>query len=183
MKKKISVLTLVLSLIAFVIGFTGSATAYNYEGWKFFKCSTCSTTYPVYTWGDRLDDGESLLKDAWRQAITDWHGKQSKVRFTYSSSTTDGYLNSYYESGTSTYGTMYVQWDWLNYVTYFNGELNAGHSKITDSNVARSTANHELGHAMGLDHTTNNSIMDTGRTRSITYVPQTDDVNGINNLY
>lgn len=174
---------LALSLVvAFVFGFAGSSLAYVYEGYKFYKCSSCSSTYPSYKWGDRLDNGNSVLKDAWRQAIVDWESRQSKVNFTYSSSNS-GILNSYYESGSSYYGWMNVTYNSSKHVTSYYGKLNAGKSGITTTNVARSTANHELGHAMGIDHTSNKSIMDTKRTRTVTYTPKTDDINGINNLY
>lgn len=180
MRKRIKTLCIV-SIVLSTVSFSGISMAYNLAGWRFFKCSTCSTASPTYKWGDRLDSGESLLKTAWKEAISDWERVQSKVDFSYNSES-NSVLNSWYESGSSILGRM-TTYRTLNYVSEFIGELNAGHPKITETNYARSTANHELGHAMGLDHTSNGSIMDSNRDRSVVYTPQKDDINGINAIY
>ncbi|PLR75236.1 peptidase [Bacillus sp. V3-13] len=174
---------MLILFLAFLVFLTvnESTQAYSPHGWRFFKCSTCSTSYPTYSWGDRLT-GSSVIKTGWQNAITSWHGKQSKVRFTYSSGSTSK-LNSWYETSSTYYGRMYTSYDAFKFVTKFTGELNAGNTNITKTNVAQSSGVHELGHAMGIDHVSGTSIMNTSRDRTRIYTPQTDDVNGINAIY
>lgn len=47
----------------------------------------------------------------------------------------------------------------------------------------RSTIAHEIGHAFGLDHTNNESLMDPRRDRSKVYKPTADDFEGVNSFY
>ena len=66
------------------------------------------------------------------------------------------------------------------HIYYFFGKLNAGNPDIINTNVARSTANHELGHLLGIaDLNSGTAIMNVDRDHSSVYVPQTDDVNGV----
>lgn len=112
-----------------------------------------------------MDSGESIRKTAWKEAISDWERVQSKVDFSYNSES-NSELNSWYESGSSVYGRMYTYTTTLNYVSKFIGELNAGHRNITKTNYARSTANHELGHALGalMPYTNNGKECRTNET-------------------
>ena len=129
--KKKRIITMILtSMLLFLV--SQNAYAYSFEGWRFFKCSTCSTAYPNYKWGDRLDSGSSVLKTGWQNAITSWHGKQSKVVFNYSSSS-NSELNSWYESSSTYYGKMTTSYDSFKFVTKFMGYLNAAKNKINRS--------------------------------------------------
>ncbi len=59
-----------------------------------------------------------------------------------------------------------------------------GNSNITQTNVARSTANHEYGHVLGIDDlTSGTAIMNVNRNRKTIYVPKADDKNGITAIY
>ncbi|MFJ7983520.1 matrixin family metalloprotease [Lysinibacillus xylanilyticus] len=157
------------------------ASAYEFNGKRFFKCSTCSTAYPTYAWGDNMS-GPSVLKSGWQSGISDWNGKQSKVEFIYASNS-NSKLHSYSNKDKSLYGEMVAPTDILGFVTKFDGYINVNAENISTNNVARSVAGHELGHAMGLDHNSGTSIMNSKRVRSQLYEPQKDDVNGINARY
>ncbi|WP_053784084.1 zinc metalloprotease [Paenibacillus xylanivorans] len=178
--KKYLVLPVVLVLS---ISFSLEASAYKFndDNNRFFKCSTCETAYPSYSWGDNMG-GSSVIKSAWQSAVSDWKNKQSKVEFVYSSSS-DSKLHSYHSADKTLYGEMQWTSDLLKFVTKFNGYINNNANNITTTNVARSTANHELAHAMGLDHVSGTSVMNSNRDRATIYLPQTDDVNGINARY
>jgi len=126
--------------------------------------------------------GSSVIKSAWQSAVSDWKSKQSKVEFLYSSSS-DSKLHSFHSVDKGLYGEMRWTSDFLKFVTKFNGYINNNANNITTTNVARSTANHELAHAMGLDHVSGTSVMNSSRNRATIYLPQTDDVNGINARY
>lgn len=171
------------AVLVLSVSFSLDASAYKFLDGnpRFFKCSTCETAYPTYSWGDNMG-GSSVIKSAWQSAVSDWKGKQSKVEFVYSSSS-DSKLHSFHSTDKSLYGEMRWNTDLLGFVTKFNGYINNNATNITTTNVARSTANHELAHAMGLDHVSGTSIMNSSRDRTKIYVPQIDDVNGINARY
>lgn len=93
------------------------------------------------------------------------------------------YLNTYYLASSSEHG--YAHWYYSNSITYkWYAELNVGNSNVVNnSNVAVSAAVHELGHIMGLAHSTATAIMNVNRDRTTIYIPKTDDLNGINAIY
>jgi hypothetical protein len=85
------------------------------------------------------------------------------------------------ENSSYLYGSTEMDFYLTNgHIYYFFGKLNAGNPDIINTNVARSTANHELGHLLGIaDLNSGTAIMNVDRDRSSVYVPQTDDVNGV----
>lgn len=125
----------------------------------------------TYTIKVKYNTSVENYKTAWSTAATDWNGKQSKLKIdlsdlNVSSSNLVGTMNS---SDTSLYGQTTVTYSGST-ISYFSAKLNTGNSSIVNNaTVRRSVANHEFGHAMGLDD--NN------------YTPQQDDVDGINEKY
>lgn len=93
-------------------------------------------------------------------------------------------LNSWFESSSTYYGRMKTSYNTsTKKVTKFAGDINAGNTNITKSNVAKSTGVHEFGHAIGIGHNSGTSIMNSNRNRTTMHVPQTDDKNGVNAIY
>ena len=91
--------------------------------------------------------------------------------YTVTSSTEYGYCTSNYNSSTMTYN-------------YFLAYVNSGNTHITESNVARSVAGHELGHGISLgEGDVADTLMDQGRDRTATYRPAQDELDGINTIY
>ena len=149
--------------------------AYSTTSWKL------SSKAASYTWGDRLQTSGSVIRNAWESADDDWYSASSVNFYYYSNSV--NVLNSFYESSSSLYGRTSISYSG-GIVTSFTANVNAGNSNITQSNVARSTANHEFGHVLGLDDlTSGTAIMNVNRNRGSVYVPQTDDKNGIASIY
>jgi hypothetical protein len=140
-----------------------------------------------YSWGDYLSESNSsVIKTGWQDAISDWHNAQNKVRFKYSSSSSNK-LHSMHNIDKSLFGRMTWTTNDDNLVTRFNGYINAyadhDDQKISDTNVAKSVGSHELGHVMGIHHVSGTSIMNDKRNRKTIYKPQSDDIKGINAIY
>lgn len=149
--------------------------AFIRAGWLLYGKSSS------YTWGDRLQ-GESARKTTWQTAMGDWT-VASSTRFGYVTTSVNTF-NTMYEKSTSLYGETTITHSG-GYVTKFDANLNMGHSDISMyDTVARSTANHEIGHILGLaDQTVVTCIMDVTRDRKVVLVPQPDDKRGIRIMY
>lgn len=62
--------------------------------------------------------------------------------------------------------------------------LNIDRLGSVSSTFRRSVANHELGHHIGIRHSTvSPAVMNSGRDRETVYLPQVDDVCGVNHRY
>ncbi len=164
--------------LAAVICFCSSvnvAEAYVKEGWKI------ASKVVTYKWGDRLTSSGSTIRNGLEAADTAWYNAVS-FNFQCNSSSVN-VLNSWDETSSTYYGRMSTTYNSRKIVTKFAGDLNAGNSNISKSNVAKSTGVHEFGHAIGIGHNGETSIMNSNRDRTIMHVPQKDDINGVNAIY
>jgi hypothetical protein len=135
----------------------------------------------TYKWGSNLQSPGSVIRNGFNSAVSDWIATSTPVWLSYNSSSPNT-LNSYYLLDSSEYGKCTVTYTG-SYINYFTAMVNSGNSNITLNNVARSAAGHELGHGLGLDHSTLTAIMNSNRNRTSIYTPQSDDINGINARY
>ncbi|PMB01483.1 hypothetical protein CEN49_27555 [Fischerella thermalis CCMEE 5273] len=176
MKQKITVIVSLVAVITMIWWFPfsegGVVNAYSYNGYK--QC----TYYVDWRWGGNIT---SVHKDGFQQALTDWNGAQSKRRFKNGGSSAPGALDSYKSESDYLNGKAIYYHDSRKCITSWVAKLNSINTKTYTH--SRSTGNHELGHILGLAHTNNRAIMNTKRNRNEIYRPQTDDINGINNLY
>ena len=154
-----------------------TASAYSKAGWWIAPFKSIS-----FKWGSNITSPSSLIRNAWESSVTDWWSASGFTFYDYSSSV--NVLNSWYESSSTIYGRRNVTCNKFNEVIAFTADINSGNTNITATNVARSTANHEFGHVAGLnDLTSGTAIMNVNRARGTIYIPQTDDKNGIDNIY
>ncbi|WP_458123129.1 matrixin family metalloprotease [Paenibacillus sp. Z3-2] len=161
-----------LLIAALFLSSSTLAHANETEIWRFYSKNM---TYKV-------DSGiSSLMQKGWSNAVTQWNEKGMNLYSNSSSVNTLGVIN---EVSSTLYGRMNT---WHNtdtfIITKFQGGLNIGNSNITGSNVATSTATHEIGHAMGLAHNNSNSIMNTARNRSNLWFPTSYDVQTLTQIY
>ncbi|PWW42343.1 MULTISPECIES: matrixin family metalloprotease [Paenibacillus] len=161
-----------LLIAALFLSSSTLAHANETEVWRFYSKNM---TYKV-------DSGiSSLMQKGWTNAVTQWNEKGMNL---YSNSSSINTLGVFNEVSSTLYGRMQT---WYNtdtfIVTKFQGGLNIGNSNITGSNVATSTATHEIGHAMGLKHNNNNSIMNSARNRSNLWFPTSYDVQTMTQIY
>lgn len=173
MKKKF-ILTLVALICILSASFSSDASAYVKTGWKL------SSTTQSFKWGASLQDG--LYKTGWNNAIASWENATAsnvKLNFFYHSSSVH-FLTRWTEKDSTYYGKM-ITTSKNGIVTKYQGYLND--YAVKNSNVAKSTAVHELGHALGLDHNKGTSIMNSARNRNTMTKPQTDDINGVKSIY
>lgn len=177
MYKRIKIVLFSVILLSSILGFhSNEVSAYKKEVWRL--------SYPTqsYKWGASLKDG--VIKTGWKNAISSWKSKTStnvKVNFFYHTSSVH-FLTRYTEKDSRYYGKMNTTYNTkTKVVTKFAGYLND--YAIKNSKVAQSTAVHELGHALGIAHNNGTSIMNSKRDRNKMITPQTDDVNGVKNIY
>jgi hypothetical protein len=152
-----------------------SSQAYNYFSYKWYGVGGLT-----YKWGSNLQ-GSSISRTAFEYAVSDWNATPTPVLLT-NDATSQNTLNTENIQDSNLYGDCVVNYSGTS-INYFTAMINVGNPNTSNTTIARSAGSHEIGHGLGLDHSTSPSIMNTGRDRSLTYKPQQDDITGINNRY
>ncbi len=162
LRKKITKILLFISTF-FMIGvsFAPSVSA-NLHGWR-YHLKTMDYNYN--------SNVKSTFRTAYGQAITSWR-VANDIRYVQKSNSVNS-LGQENLGATNLYGeaTTYRRSS-TNRVYRFTIRLNNQNANINKTNVARSTATHEFGHTLGIDHNGSESIMNTSRIRAEIYAPQ-----------
>ncbi|AVX32249.1 hypothetical protein CTH_2716 [Carboxydocella thermautotrophica] len=178
--RKIAILILMFMLI-----FTTSIPAFAYKlaGWKWRDPK--SITYSFHS------SATNNMRTAANNAANEWIKASTKISMTYDSSgngkviimgandgptTVDGYFKPTYEFLSTTYikgGTI---------------RINTYYSEKYSSTTYQALLGHEQGHVFGLGDEPNESyrclMIPTTKVRAYyTYIPRSDDINGINAIY
>lgn len=176
-RKRVTILGIrtVVCTISIIGIVTTLVNAYGTENWYLYG-KTGS-----FKWGSNIQISGSTVRTAWETAIEDWD--EACSAYFYYASLSESTLDSQHIDDSEHYGDMEVYAP-SGSVHYFHGYINAWNTNISRSNVARSTANHELGHVLGLaDLRSGVAIMNQRRERTSIYVPQNDDLAGIEEIY
>ncbi|MBA4548874.1 matrixin family metalloprotease [Thermoactinomyces intermedius] len=173
MKKKALILFLITPLCVWI--FPSMTFAYSFTGDKL-----CDYYYVYYRWGGHITKEH---QEASKKAIQSWNEAQDKRRFVQGDSSATGVVDSYYSSTDGYFGYSYWQTGVGSCINSWVAKMNTYYESNNDSQFGQSVLGHEIGHVLGLAHTNWTSLMNTERDRFQTYTPQTDDINGVNNLY
>jgi hypothetical protein len=178
-----------VAFVAVIIAFVGTqpANAYHLEGpkWQYTPASGCCAYIHVSPNGAADSSGLNIMSSFDKQgfigAVNAWNGSPANVYLDFHS----GALTLYDPTVSN------VSWDGLttwqtNSQGYFANaqvKLNTYYTRNESASEIQGVAAHELGHAMGLAHSSTCVLMNPTTPRCGIDTPQSDDVNGINHLY
>lgn len=181
LKVGLAIATLVVST------FPSGADAYSLRNCRFPENNSAHGD-DVYV---RKNSLTTDISSAVSSAVSDWNGAQNEIDFFF------GTPSRGVEFYDATYGT--IGWNATTeypscFHTVYNGNVeikfNLTYLSGLGANRLRSTANHELGHALALQHTGSlcgsPAIMYASGARYTTcgwYTPRPDDINGVNARY
>lgn len=161
--------------LALLAGGTATAQAYNLSG------GHLPTTSPTY----KISGGSSASRTAWSSGVSDWANAGAGV----SPSTTSGSATvTLSEANDSS-----VSWDgitnWNNsgdVMTNVSARINAAYTAGYSSDKREGVAAHEVGHTLGLAHSSTCVLMNPttpDRTNCGVFTPQQDDIDGVQAIY
>lgn len=158
-------------------------TSQAYAVW-FYRYHTTGTTLNIpYRWGSNLGSSTNIWRVAFQNGINNWNTRPTKPRFVLGSSSAPNVINTY-SANDGAYGYCQAYTDGAGKMVGSDIMGNTYTTSGFTSVMRQSTAGHELGHSIGLAHSTvTPALMNTSRNRSTTYTAQTDDVNGVNYMY
>jgi hypothetical protein len=187
-KARRRLLSALAAAVTLVLVLSAPAFAYHLEGpcWSNQRSSGCCATF--YTqYASTFYSGDKAGFDNARSA---WNGSSANVLFYSGSSpiTVDDTDNASVSwDGITNHHWTACGFLWLSRCfDYAHVLLNYHFTKNDSASTTKGIAAHELGHAIGLDHTSGCVLMTpytSTRNSCGIYGPVSDDINGVNSLY
>ncbi|MBO0589615.1 MULTISPECIES: matrixin family metalloprotease [unclassified Sporosarcina] len=176
MNKNLILSVLLVMILFFISATTTNAYSFNTRNWPKKPLQPYTVTLQYTT-------TNSTYKSTFTTAVSDWNSAQSKIKYVLTDNIAPNKVGTENVDDPSLYGTCYA----LNGSSlYFNAVINIGNPQIVNNSLTRrSAAVHELGHGIGLGHETPPvlSVMNSQRDRTKVYIPQQDDIQGVNMKY
>lgn len=156
-------------------GLTSSFFALNIKSLAYVLNGTKQPNITAVAWKEQL-----IFRDLYSPFIAsknDWDSTPTKIGFAMNTSSPQMIIQDY------------VSKDGFNGKTFIDNTkpedvyLNWQYLSAEDNIKRRSTSGHEIGHALGLDHTANAALLNDKRDRAAIYTPMTEDINGIKAIY
>ncbi len=184
MKKIMIAFFLVIILSGYISAWQASGFRWNTYGIKPYEVhyKFCNTLNEIDLSFFNPNDVYHNSKMAWILATGDWSSRQDNIKYRHVSSSNNvlSTINSQY----GFFGIIYLHTDLDGHIVRFTSELNRRFLSDETTNFLRSVANHELGHSLGLgDISTGTAVMNIYRNRNVIFLPQIDDVSGVNMIY
>jgi matrixin len=179
-------------IAAFALGFVGTSVlsrpvlAYNNSGnlpCK-FSYSGGSNLLQVPYRNDPFLPPTGAYLTAFNSARSNWNGTATPVLFSSAPSGTHSFMA--YAMGTDgPYGHATWACTWTAGIRIAStAELNTSRLSFQGPTVKQSVASHELGHFIGIRHSTvTPAVMNDNRNRLTVYTAQVDDICGVNHRY
>lgn len=182
MKKNKKKIFIFVVLTVFFLSSVSTASAYILLGAKHHFIY--GNVVP-YKWGTYTDT-PGKWRDAFLNANYAWNNGTSDVQWGYAPDNSYSIEQVYYYASPSQYGRTQLSSS-NGYWTLAWAEINQYSLETVGEKSAifkQSVACHEEGHSLGLDDNNNTAtIMDQNRNREFIFNPQTDDINGVNQIY
>lgn len=185
--RPLAILILALLLAGSSMLPVGVPKAHAYSLWGYYWPNMSGVRYCNYASGNSAT--------AFNNAVNAWNSSSAPVVYTQNCTNTDvelvsdNYGNTGWDGLTRVYATGsqtcngWTQW------TLVDTDMNTYYTDTSsyDNGARQSVATHEMGHAIGLQHSTALAVMiaDTGTRWSSHHIdtPQSDDVNGVTAIY
>jgi Matrixin len=154
---------------------TSSFFTLNFESIAYVLNNTKQPNVAAIAWKEQL-----FFRSLYGPFITaknDWDATPTKIGFAMNNSAPEIIIQDY--SSTDGYNGKTL----VDNTKPDEINLNWRYLSADDDTKRRSTSGHELGHALGLDHTANTALMNDKRDRAAVYTPMTEDINGIKAVY
>lgn len=124
---------------------------------------------------------QSYDRQGWINGYTAWNNAHTHIRFSANGGTLD--VHDTYRSDVTWDGQTNYSINIFGYFTGVDSYLNLRYTQHYGAGTIQEVAAHELGHAVGLGHSSYCVLMNPYTGSRCGNTPKQDDINGVNSLY